>query len=630
MNNCENQQYLMDFENMRRIRDLGQGSNGVVALYENPSDQSQIAIKTLYQNGSDNSGIIQQFNREIQALIKLKHPFVLPIIGFTPPKPRTETDLETPPKIATKYAANGSLKDVLEKIARGQPPDFVNDTWIASVIGSIVLGMEYIHSNNYIHRDLKPGNILIDEQGNVMIGDLGSSRFADLHITYTKMVGSPFYMAPEMYNEGQYTNAVDVYSFSLILYELLVGRPVFPRNIQPLPLMRRVCEGNRPEIPENIHPVIRDIIQNCWDVEPHRRYSFYDIYEKLLDINFQIRPNVDSSRLKSLFGGDSSFRFHVKLLNGETHTMQICPNDTHTNFRAQISNYADLDYDSVIPSINGGPLSCCWGCNLGPNPIKFQELIPNWKRRNKVHNDFIIDLLFQFKANYHDVENGNKIRTTKFFMKPGSIFNLYKEITSPYRRLWFLRNCHIRVFYYDEELIPSDESMIEKGIITNSIFEVYREFNMTVTVNNKSFRCHSDDPVEELIMRYANGLHVKPRQFIYLKKNETIIDRYMTFAEAGIVDNDVLNVYNVESSREVKVVFDHCQNFLQIPPNTRIIDLKWNALLATGYQGPIETIRVFNDAFDYDFIEYYPNLRDSTTIYFTKKLQYSAREYLQY
>lgn len=149
-------------------------------------------------------------------------------------------------KDCNKYATNGSLKDILQQITNGQAPEFVDDTWIATAIGSIILGMKYIHSNNYIHRDLKPGNILVDDQGNVLIGDLGSSRFVDLQITYTKMVGSPFYMAPEMYDEGQYTKLVDVYSFALILFELLVKQPVFPKNLQPLPLMRKVCDGTRP------------------------------------------------------------------------------------------------------------------------------------------------------------------------------------------------------------------------------------------------------------------------------------------------------------------------------------------------------------------------------------------------
>lgn len=75
----------------------------------------------------------------------------------------------------------------------------------------------------------------------------------------------------------------------LILYELLVKQPVFPKNIQPLPLMRKVCDGTRPEIPE-----IQDIIRRCWDVSPNHRYTFDEIYEKLKNINFQITPNVDS------------------------------------------------------------------------------------------------------------------------------------------------------------------------------------------------------------------------------------------------------------------------------------------------------------------------------------------------
>ena len=74
--------------------------------------------------------------------------------------------------------------------------------------------MKYIHSIGWIHLDMKPENILIDENGHPLIGDLGSSRLVDLNVTMTRNIGSPRYMAPEMYEEGRYTNAIVMFIHS--------------------------------------------------------------------------------------------------------------------------------------------------------------------------------------------------------------------------------------------------------------------------------------------------------------------------------------------------------------------------------------------------------------------------------
>lgn len=142
------------------------------------------------------------------ALKRLKHPCVLPIIYYIDLQPATSTTIATPSRIGTQYAPNGSLRYVLNKIESNNSPPFVNDTWLALTVTGIVIGMKYIHSIGWIHRDMKPENILIDENGHPLIGDLGSSRLVDLNVTMTRNIGSPRYMAPEMYEEGRYTNAI--------------------------------------------------------------------------------------------------------------------------------------------------------------------------------------------------------------------------------------------------------------------------------------------------------------------------------------------------------------------------------------------------------------------------------------
>jgi serine/threonine protein kinase len=133
------------------------------------------------------------------------------------------------------FPANGSLGEALDKSTA-----FVDDTGKAIVVAGVVVDMKFIHSQGVIHRDLKSANILLDGRGSPRIGDLGSSQFFDLSLTMVSTIGTPSYMAPEMFQCDEYSPAVDVYSFSLIAYELLLGEAGFPATLSLGVLMEKV------------------------------------------------------------------------------------------------------------------------------------------------------------------------------------------------------------------------------------------------------------------------------------------------------------------------------------------------------------------------------------------------------
>jgi serine/threonine protein kinase len=250
-----------------------------VKLVRDPSTTALIALKTLDHQASDN------FMNEVEMLMKLSHPCILRIVGYSLPTPTV------PAQIGTEFAQNRSLRDLLRNAAR---PD---DTSIAIIICGIVLGMKFIHSRCIIHRDLKPENILIDEENHAKIGDLGSSRFVNIDRSLTGQVGTPLYMAPEMHDCG-YSEMVDSYSFGLILFELLVGQPVWPSTIATLVLIKKSAKWNRPDLPAEMPETIQKIIRRCWAPDPRIRESFSEILDHLEKIRFQITPNVDVGRVK--------------------------------------------------------------------------------------------------------------------------------------------------------------------------------------------------------------------------------------------------------------------------------------------------------------------------------------------
>jgi serine/threonine protein kinase len=195
-----------------------------------------------------------------------------------------------------EFAVNGSLRSAVNQIPR---PSFMDGTGIAIIISGVAYGMAFIHSKGIIHRDLKPENILLDERGWPKIGDFGSSRFVDLKLTQTIMVGTPLYMAPEMYNINQYTKAVDVFSYGLIIYELLVGHSVFSPDDSPFVLMRKVTRGVRAKIPETTCEAPRKLIKRCWAADPDNRPSCDEILFTLNKAQFGVAPDMDDVKVKA-------------------------------------------------------------------------------------------------------------------------------------------------------------------------------------------------------------------------------------------------------------------------------------------------------------------------------------------
>jgi serine/threonine protein kinase len=189
-----------------------------------------------------------------------------------------------------EYASNGSLEDVLCRIKKGDPPRFWTHETISCVIVGVVLGMKYLHSKDIIHRDLKPGNILLDDKHRVRICDFGTAVFEDCGTTTA--VCTFAYVAPETLEEAPPTKKVDVFGFGLIVYELLVGESVLPKDGNIIRISNLHKNGFRPEIPRSVSPPIRKLIESCWCVNPESRPTFDEIYRILEDAWFPFFNDV--------------------------------------------------------------------------------------------------------------------------------------------------------------------------------------------------------------------------------------------------------------------------------------------------------------------------------------------------
>jgi serine/threonine protein kinase len=265
-------EWVVDLSSFDLVRTVTSGSQFATEIRRDSSTGVEIAVKCFPQLDASNE---QVFFQEIEALVRLDHPCIVPFFGYVP---QTQT---TGPKIAIHFMSGGSLSDLLES-----RPNWWDGTAKSIVVAGIVRGMRAIHDSGIIHRDLKPSTVLLDAARRPRICGFGSNRDQCLTSTLTGQVETPWYMAPELYDAEDYNEKVDIYSFALMLYEVVVGRPVFPRTLTLASLKAKVSNGERAEIPGGLEDIVADVIQEGWSQDKNDRPSFADIYDKLRQNDF--------------------------------------------------------------------------------------------------------------------------------------------------------------------------------------------------------------------------------------------------------------------------------------------------------------------------------------------------------
>jgi serine/threonine protein kinase len=153
--------------------------------------------------------------------------------------------------------------------------------------------MRYVHSRGLIHRDLKPENILVNGDGQALISDFGTSRFELDDATLTPGTGTTHYAPPELFQEEiPYTTKVDVFSLGSVMYEIILGFPVFPCSMPPLPVMKMVLAGDMPPIPIQCGDFMEGLIRRCWSLKAEDRPSMEDIFDEFQSNEFAIIPGA--------------------------------------------------------------------------------------------------------------------------------------------------------------------------------------------------------------------------------------------------------------------------------------------------------------------------------------------------
>lgn len=237
-------------------------------IYRGVYKQKDVAIKLVSQPEEDEdlaSFLEKQFTSEVALLLRLRHPNILTFIAAC----------KKPPVfcIITEYLAGGSLRKYLHQ----QEPHSVPHELVLKLALDIARGMKYLHSQGILHRDLKSENLLLDEDMCVKVADFGISCLESQCGSAKGFTGTYRWMAPEMIREKHHTKKVDVYSFGIVLWELLTALIPFD-NMTPEQAAFAVSHKNaRPPLPSECPWAFSNLINRCWSSNPNKRPHFVEI-----------------------------------------------------------------------------------------------------------------------------------------------------------------------------------------------------------------------------------------------------------------------------------------------------------------------------------------------------------------
>ena len=267
----------------RILEEIGRGGMGVIYRARHAPSRRIVALKRVLNYHSDSRDTLTRFQREATAAASLDHPNILPIYDVG----ATDDGL---PFFSMKFACGGSLLDSKESF-RDSPRHAVQ------LVATVARAVDYAHTQGILHRDLKPGNILLDARGEPMVSDFGLAKWLDTgsELTCTLTVfGTPGYIAPEQAENAatDLTAATDIYSLGAILFELLTGRPPFLGE-HAVAILRQATENEAPKLRSVVPKVSRDletICAHCLERDPNLRYQSAAALAEDLDRWLEGRP----------------------------------------------------------------------------------------------------------------------------------------------------------------------------------------------------------------------------------------------------------------------------------------------------------------------------------------------------
>lgn len=253
-------------DELEMMEELGQGASGTVKKAKHKPTNQLVAVKHIQ--------ILEKAKREqmvseVRIMRKHECPWIVSLYNAFYEDATVYMVLE--------YMDGGSLADV---IAKNGPAGEADERKLAMMAMQMLNGLNYLHRQHHqVHRDLKPANVMINSRGQVKISDFGiSSQLDSTNGMCSTFVGTTCYMAPERLSGGSYSYGADIWSFGLIMLEMLLGRYPYPAADNYFKLLSQIMDSEAPSVPEGtFSDELAEFVGICLDKNQDRRPSANDL-----------------------------------------------------------------------------------------------------------------------------------------------------------------------------------------------------------------------------------------------------------------------------------------------------------------------------------------------------------------
>jgi serine/threonine protein kinase len=283
-------------------RELGRGGMGAVYLAEQPGLGREVAIKELILSAAADPVALKRFMQEAQVMARTSHPNLVQVHDLE--------QIGDANYIVLEFVRGKSLRDSLNQGVLPLPQTF-------AVMHGVLQALDYAHKRAIVHRDMKPENVLLSDEGDVKVADFGIARLMDdsgAGSTATKTgttVGTPQYMSPEQVASSKVDGRSDLYSAGIMFYELVVGQPPFTASDADGPFTLMAKHVQAPPKPPSVHRPgldmgLEEVILKSLSKRPEERYQtgqeFDDAMTRIADRlapgwQRSLQPGADLSKM---------------------------------------------------------------------------------------------------------------------------------------------------------------------------------------------------------------------------------------------------------------------------------------------------------------------------------------------